>query len=179
MGGKIGSFPRQADFWVLCVPGNYSLLRQQGSCSQEHGELIKHNTDLLRQQMQDKKAEDSFWHSSRLLRSFRNSWRSVTGNPFCWYFFKKYTVLLPYLQSMKNCSLCQQTKPTFAKIKLSHIASSDPRNDINNAESMSVPEGQARATMEQRTIQRKTPLVPGWSRGGLYKIKAMIQRLKF
>lgn len=57
---------------------------------------------------------------------------------------------------MRNCFLCQKTKPTFAKIKLSHIARSDPRTGINNAESMSVPEGQARATMEQRTIHHGT-----------------------
>lgn len=49
----------------------------------------RHNTDLLRQQTQDSKAGDSFWYPSSLLHSFRNFCRSVSGNPFCWYFFWK------------------------------------------------------------------------------------------
>lgn len=140
VGGKKGGlhcFLQSADFWVQRLPWEDSLLRQQSIPSWEHGDLTRHNTDLLRQQMLDRKAGDSSWHFSLLLHSFRNSWRSVAGNPFCWYFFKKYTVWLPYLYSMRNCSLCQRTKPASAKIKLSHVASSDLRTDINNNQSIS------------------------------------------
>lgn len=49
----------------------------------------RHNTDLLRQQTQDNKAGGSFWYPSLPLHSFRNFCRSVSGNPFCWYFFWK------------------------------------------------------------------------------------------
>ena len=161
VGGKKGGlhcFLQSADFWVQRLPWEDSLLRQQSIPSWEHGDLTRHNTDLLRQQMLDRKAGDSSWHFSLLLHSFRNSWRSVAGNPFCWYFFKKYTMWLPYLYSMRNCSLCQRTKPTSAKIKLSHVASLDLRTDINNNnQSLGPLKAKPGLPWEQRAIRRKTP----------------------
>lgn len=70
---------------------------------------------------------------------------------------------------LRNRSLCQQTKPTSDKRKCPHVASSDPRTDINNDQSICQSlEGQARATMETESHPeenaRKQAMV-GWGVG--------------
>lgn len=109
-------------------PGRTLYLRQQSIPSWEHGDLTE--TILT--------SSDSRCWTGRLVTLPDTSLCCYTPSEFLkirgkgthsvGISLKSTPVWLPYLYSMRNCSLCQRTKPASAKIKLSHVAALGSKN---------------------------------------------------